>query len=180
MSAALTPTSCIGPGKRPLHTIIPALAMRDGRAVMPFGVIGGDYQPLGQAHVLMNMFEYGMDPQQAIDLPRAFHEEGVLRVESFTTVRVCGPRTSWPRSRRWVIESSERTNPTAARKRYGLITTAACSSGGRTHGSTAVLLVIEHLVACFLFFISAPYCQASSGPQYLHSQDAKQLWTPGE
>ena len=62
----------IAPGKRPMHTIIPALTMRDGRCAMAFGVMGADYQPMGHAHVVTNMVDYGMDVQAAIDAPRAF------------------------------------------------------------------------------------------------------------
>lgn len=68
-------------GKRPLHTIIPGMLIQDGKPVMPFGVMGGAYQPVGHAHVLENMIDHGMDVQEAIDCPRAFHVSGKLEVE---------------------------------------------------------------------------------------------------
>src|ERR1700744_148998 len=73
--------NCIAPGKRPLHTIMPALATKGGRAVMPYGVMGGQYQPVGQTHVLTNIMDYGCDVQEAIDMPRGLHYEGVFQVE---------------------------------------------------------------------------------------------------
>ncbi|MCH8183638.1 MAG: gamma-glutamyltransferase [Proteobacteria bacterium] len=74
--------NCIGPGKRPLHTIIPGLATRGGRAVMPFGVMGAQFQPTGQVHLLTNILDYGMDLQEALDCPRAFHDGEVLGIEN--------------------------------------------------------------------------------------------------
>jgi gamma-glutamyltranspeptidase/glutathione hydrolase len=74
--------NCIAPGKRPMHTIIPALATAGGEAEVVFGVMGGHYQPMGQSFVLANMLQYGMDPQAAIDLPRYFPAAGRLEVET--------------------------------------------------------------------------------------------------
>src|SRR5467141_3173005 len=73
--------NCIAAGKRPLHTIIPSLVTKAGRAVMPFGVMGGQYQPVGQTRVLTNMLDYGCDVQEAIDQPRGLHYEGVYQLE---------------------------------------------------------------------------------------------------
>lgn len=82
-SFALDPAhpNALAPGKRPLHTIIPAMTTRDGRVERVFGVMGGHYQAVGQAHVLSNALDFGMAPQTALDLPRAFAYEGELSVE---------------------------------------------------------------------------------------------------
>src|SRR5262249_7860304 len=53
--------NAIGPRKRPMHTIIPALAMRDGRCEITFGVMGSHFQPMGHTHFLLNVIDYGMD-----------------------------------------------------------------------------------------------------------------------
>ncbi len=75
--------NCIAPGKRPMHTIIPGMAVRDGRAVMPFGVMGGQYQAMGHAHFLSNLFDFDLDLQAAIDLPRVYAPPaGPVEVES--------------------------------------------------------------------------------------------------
>jgi gamma-glutamyltranspeptidase/glutathione hydrolase len=62
----------LAPNKRPLHTIIPAMAFRDERLEMSFGVMGGHYQAAGHAWVLSNLYDHDLDLQAAIDLPRAF------------------------------------------------------------------------------------------------------------
>jgi gamma-glutamyltranspeptidase/glutathione hydrolase len=70
-----------GGGKRPMHTIIPAMLRENGRVTMPFGVMGGAYQPAGHARVLTNIVDYGMDPQAALDAPRSFPDAGEMQVE---------------------------------------------------------------------------------------------------
>ena len=48
---------------------------------MSYGVMGGQYQPIGQSHVLQNIYEFGMSIQEAIDAQRAFALNGKLKVE---------------------------------------------------------------------------------------------------
>lgn len=73
--------NCVGPRKRPLHTIIPAMAMKDGRPWLAFGVMGGGFQPVGQSHVLTNIVDFGMNVQEAIDCARGFHQMGRFEAE---------------------------------------------------------------------------------------------------
>lgn len=68
-------------GKRPMHTIIPGMIRQNGRVIMPFGVMGGAYQSTGHARFASNLTDFGLDPQAAIDAPRAFTDAGTLNVE---------------------------------------------------------------------------------------------------
>ncbi len=71
----------IAPGKRPMHTLVPALATRHDKPWLSFGVMGAAFQPIGHVYLMTNMLDYGMDVQQAIDHPRMFFEGGVVQVE---------------------------------------------------------------------------------------------------
>lgn len=74
--------NCIAPGKRPMHTIIPGMLMQGGKAVMPYGVMGGHFQPMGQTLFLTNLIDHGLDLQEALDHPRVMPTGGVVQVET--------------------------------------------------------------------------------------------------
>jgi gamma-glutamyltranspeptidase/glutathione hydrolase len=74
--------NCVGPAKRPFHTIIPAFVTRNGGPEMSFGVMGGPMQPQGHVQMMVRIFVHGQNLQTASDAPRWFvDDEGGLTVE---------------------------------------------------------------------------------------------------
>ncbi|KAB2851649.1 MAG: gamma-glutamyltransferase [Hyphomicrobiaceae bacterium] len=73
--------NAIAPRKRPLHTLVPGFALRNGAPYLSFSVMGGDYQAIGHAQLVSSLVDCGLDPQEAVDLPRMFFEGGTLAVE---------------------------------------------------------------------------------------------------
>jgi gamma-glutamyltranspeptidase/glutathione hydrolase len=71
-----THANAYAPGKRPFHTIIPAFITKDGQPFLSFGVMGGDFQPLGHVQIVMNLVDFGMNIQEAGDAPRIDHQGG--------------------------------------------------------------------------------------------------------
>lgn len=76
----------IAPGKRPLHTIIPGMLTQGSHVTMPFGVMGGYYQAMGHAHFLSKVLDFGLDLQEAIDLPRVMPISGTMDVAAEHTL----------------------------------------------------------------------------------------------
>ena len=69
--------------KRPLHTIIPGLLTNmSNETILSYGVMGGQYQPVGQTHVLQNILDYDLTVQEAIDFPRTFALNNILKIEN--------------------------------------------------------------------------------------------------
>jgi gamma-glutamyltranspeptidase/glutathione hydrolase len=105
----------IAPGKRPFHTLIPGFVTKpgaDGRGdepYMSFGLMGGAMQAQGHAQFLINMFVFGMDVQQAMDVGRVRHTSGV-------TVEAEPPITDAVRSQ---LNSMGHTITDGARTQFG-------------------------------------------------------------
>lgn len=76
-------TNCYAPGKRPYHTIIPAMTLKDNELYMSFGVMGGFMQPQGHLQVVLGMEHFNFSPQIALDKPRfsILPDDGLVLIE---------------------------------------------------------------------------------------------------
>ena len=78
----------VAPGKRPYHTIMPGFLVREGQPWGPFGVMGGMMQPQGHLQVVVNLVDYGLNPQAALDAPRFKFEAGKVWLEAAVPTHV--------------------------------------------------------------------------------------------
>ena len=88
MSFTLDPghPNTLAPGRQPMHTIIPAMMTEGDHVAMAFGVMGGHFQAMGQAHLVSKVVDYGLDLQSAMALPRLFPVPGTAFVEAEATL----------------------------------------------------------------------------------------------
>ena len=96
----------MAPRKRPLHTLVPAMVMKDGKPWVSFGVMGGDNQAQAHAQVVTNLVDFGMDIQSAGEAARMRHLGGRLALESGIgpdagRARIARPRASRTAAARW-------------------------------------------------------------------------------
>jgi gamma-glutamyltranspeptidase / glutathione hydrolase len=66
----------IAPNKRPFHTIIPGFLSQGDQPLGPLGVMGAHMQPQGHLQMVVNLIDYGMNPQSALDAPRWYYTTG--------------------------------------------------------------------------------------------------------
>ena len=130
--------NCIAPNKRPMHTIIPGmLTETDGEAIMPFGVMGGHFQPMGQSMLLTNHYDYGLDIQESLDLPRLFPYEGKVQVERGIPAEVVKGL------RKLGHEIADQDEPHGVGRRSSSTGSGGCWSAGRSRGRMGLRSGIE-------------------------------------
>ncbi|TAM75981.1 gamma-glutamyltransferase family protein [bacterium] len=74
--------NALAPGKRPYHTIVPWLVLRDGAPWLTMGIVGGEIQPQGAVQMLCGLLEFGLGLQEVVECPRIRHSDGAIAMES--------------------------------------------------------------------------------------------------
>ncbi len=115
----------IGPHKRPLHTLVPAMLVKDGKPYVSFGVMGGDNQAQAHAQIVANFVDFGMHVQEAGDAARVRHMGQELASKA-ASARMCERR-----SKRKATSSRTAAARWAVTRRSSSIRRPACCSADR-------------------------------------------------
>ena len=79
--ACFSVSGAVEPGRRPYHTIIPGMLLRDGALAGPFGVMGGFLQAQAHLQLVSAIVDDGLDPQAALERPRFMVDGDVVKLE---------------------------------------------------------------------------------------------------
>jgi gamma-glutamyltranspeptidase/glutathione hydrolase len=79
--ACFSVSGAVEPGRRPFHTIIPGMLLRDGELGGPFGVMGGFLQAQAHLQLVSAIVDDGLDPQAALERPRFMVDGDVVKLE---------------------------------------------------------------------------------------------------
>jgi gamma-glutamyltranspeptidase / glutathione hydrolase len=98
----------VAAGKRPRHTILPGFLSRAGQPIGPFGVMGGPMQPQGHVQMVVNMVDFQLNPQAALDAPRWHYSQGCsVLLESTVPAPIAQRLAEWGHAVTVTAESSE-------------------------------------------------------------------------
>jgi gamma-glutamyltranspeptidase/glutathione hydrolase len=96
----------LAPGKKPYHTIIPGFLTKNGKAIGPFGVMGGFMQPQGHVQVVMNTVDFHLNPQASLDAPRWQWIEGkTVEIEQATPRHIVEALARMGHNMKWAMGS---------------------------------------------------------------------------
>ncbi len=121
-------TNSIAPGKRPLSSMSPTIVSKDGKPVMVLGTPGGSRIITAVTHAILNVIDYGMNVQEAVDAPR-FHQQWL---PDLTNVDVFGVS---PDTRKLLIDMGHNLGAPQPANHLAAILVGAPSLGGKPHGN---------------------------------------------
>jgi gamma-glutamyltranspeptidase/glutathione hydrolase len=119
--------NAIAPGKRPLSSLTPTILTRDGKPVLVVGTPGGSRITTVVLHAILNVVDYGMNVQEAVDAPR-FHQQWLPDVTEVETFALS------PDTRRILVDMGHKLGPPQPPNHAAAIIVGAPSLGGEPVG----------------------------------------------
>ena len=119
--------NAIAPGKRPLSSMSPTLVTKDGKPVMVLGTPGGSRIITAVTHTILNVIDYGMNAQEAVDAPR-FHQQWLPDLTNVDTFGIS------PDTRKILVDMGHKLGPPQPGNHLAVILVGAPTLGGKPVG----------------------------------------------